>query len=187
MTFTAEEPGQIMSQDAQGRVLVSRERRESLLEEYDRSGMSGVKFAWRDPSEWTGLNCSSASFGWFFLLDFLVVLSIKWATNRSPDLSIIAPGQCVARMPGTGPLRRSSVLARKKAIVGKSLVEADRFQRPWVVFVSYWLHALKLLLLGKLGGGQVAQGAMRPALIILDSPLLDNDPGFQQRAKHFPI
>jgi len=61
-------------------------------------------------------------------------------------------------MPGTGPLRRSSVLARKKAIVGKSRVEADRFQRPWVVFVSYWLHALKLLLLGKLGGGQVAQG-----------------------------
>ena len=45
MTFTAEEPGQIMSQDAQGRVLVSRERRELLLEEYDRSGMSGVKFA----------------------------------------------------------------------------------------------------------------------------------------------
>jgi ATP dependent DNA ligase domain len=32
---------------------------------------------WRDPSEWTGLNCSSASFGWFFLLGFLVVLSIK--------------------------------------------------------------------------------------------------------------
>jgi hypothetical protein len=30
-------------------------------------------------------------------------------------------------MPGTGPLRRSSVLARKKAIVGKSLVEG----RPW--------------------------------------------------------
>src|SRR6266853_356714 len=80
---------------------------------------------WRDPSEWTGLNCSSASFGWFFLLGFLVVLSIKWATNWSPDLSIIAPGQCVARMPGTGPLRRSSVLARKKAIVGKSLVEAE--------------------------------------------------------------
>jgi len=45
MTFVAEEPGQILSQDARGRVLVSRERRESLLEEYDRSGMSGVKFA----------------------------------------------------------------------------------------------------------------------------------------------
>src|SRR5260370_25216096 len=45
MTFTAEEPGQIMSQDAQGRVLVSRERRELLLGEDDRSGMSGVKFA----------------------------------------------------------------------------------------------------------------------------------------------
>jgi hypothetical protein len=45
MTFAAEEPGQILSQDAQGRVLVSRERRQSLLEEYDRSGMSGIKFA----------------------------------------------------------------------------------------------------------------------------------------------
>ena len=45
MTFGAEEPGEILSQDARGRVLVSRERRELLLEEYDRSGMSGVKFA----------------------------------------------------------------------------------------------------------------------------------------------
>jgi hypothetical protein len=45
MTIAAEEPGQILSQDARGRVLVSRERRDSLLEEYDRSGMSGVKFA----------------------------------------------------------------------------------------------------------------------------------------------
>ena len=32
MTFAAEEPGQILSQDTQGRVLVPRERRESLLE-----------------------------------------------------------------------------------------------------------------------------------------------------------
>jgi hypothetical protein len=33
------EPGQILSQDARGHVLVSRERRESLLEEYDRTGV----------------------------------------------------------------------------------------------------------------------------------------------------
>jgi transposase-like protein len=45
MTSATEELGEILSQDAQGRVLVSRERRESLLAEYDRSGMSGVKFA----------------------------------------------------------------------------------------------------------------------------------------------
>ena len=45
MTFAVEEVGQILSRDARGRVLISRERRESLLEEYDRSGMSGVKFA----------------------------------------------------------------------------------------------------------------------------------------------
>lgn len=34
-------------------------------------------WVWRDPSDWTGLNCSSASFGWFFLLGFLVALSIE--------------------------------------------------------------------------------------------------------------
>src|SRR5580704_6159139 len=45
MTFAVEEAGEILSQDARGRVLVSRERRESLLEQYGRSGMSGVKFA----------------------------------------------------------------------------------------------------------------------------------------------
>src|ERR1700750_3441728 len=45
MTFVAEGVGQICNRDAQGRVLVSRERRESLLAEYDRSGMSAVKFA----------------------------------------------------------------------------------------------------------------------------------------------
>ena len=32
-------------QDARGRVLVTQERRDLLLEEYDRSGMSGVRFA----------------------------------------------------------------------------------------------------------------------------------------------
>jgi hypothetical protein len=46
MTSAAEDPGgQILSQDARGRVLLSHERRQSLLEEYDRSGMSGMKFA----------------------------------------------------------------------------------------------------------------------------------------------
>jgi hypothetical protein len=46
MTTAGEEGSrQILSQDARGRVLVSRERRESLLAEYDRSGMSGVRFA----------------------------------------------------------------------------------------------------------------------------------------------
>ena len=45
MALADEEAGQILSQDAQGRVLVGRERRDALLEEYDRSGMSGVRFA----------------------------------------------------------------------------------------------------------------------------------------------
>jgi hypothetical protein len=38
---------------------------------------------------------------------------------------VIAPGRCALRMPGTGPLRRSSGPARKKAIVGKSVTKAN--------------------------------------------------------------
>jgi hypothetical protein len=39
-------------------------------------------------------------------------------------------------MPGTGPLRRSSGPARKKAIVDKSRVEASRRLRPAFVFLA---------------------------------------------------
>jgi hypothetical protein len=39
-------------------------------------------------------------------------------------------------MPGTGTLRRSSTPARKKAIVGKSRVEATRLQRLSFVFLA---------------------------------------------------
>ena len=69
-----------------------------------------------------------------------VLVSVFWCffgghrTNRRPDLSIIAPGRWAARMPGTGPLRRSSTAARMKAIVGKSRVEAEELQRPAFVF-----------------------------------------------------
>lgn len=46
MTLAGEEQaGQILSQDARGRVLATQERRDLVLEEYDRSGMSGVRFA----------------------------------------------------------------------------------------------------------------------------------------------
>ena len=57
MTFAAEEAGEILSRDTQGRVLVSRERRELLLEQYDRSGMSGVKFA-----EYVGIKYSTLAY-----------------------------------------------------------------------------------------------------------------------------
>ncbi|NJM54677.1 MAG: IS66 family insertion sequence element accessory protein TnpB [Verrucomicrobiae bacterium] len=36
---------QILKQDRVGRVVVSKERREALLDEYEQSGMSGVEFA----------------------------------------------------------------------------------------------------------------------------------------------
>ena len=42
---------EVLKQDERGRLRVSRERREALLAEFDRSGMSGAKFA-----RVTGLN-----------------------------------------------------------------------------------------------------------------------------------
>jgi hypothetical protein len=57
MTLAAEEPAEILNRDAQGRVLISRERRELLLGQYDRSGMSGVKFA-----EYIGIKYSTLAY-----------------------------------------------------------------------------------------------------------------------------
>jgi len=45
MTFTPEEGGQIFKRDTIGRVRLPRARREELLDEYERSGISGVQFA----------------------------------------------------------------------------------------------------------------------------------------------
>ena len=39
------EVGQVMKTDGRGRVLVPVERREALLDEFEKSGMSGAKFA----------------------------------------------------------------------------------------------------------------------------------------------
>ena len=69
-------------------------------------------------------------------------------TNWRPDLSIIAPGRWVARMPGTGTLRHNSTPARKKAIVGKSRVEATRLQAPIVCLSGFgndWLQVFSEL------------------------------------------
>jgi len=46
MTIAGEEQArQLLNQDALGRVLITPERRDMLLEEYNRSGMSGIRFA----------------------------------------------------------------------------------------------------------------------------------------------
>jgi hypothetical protein len=67
----------------------------------------------------------------------LLLRSANWLLQKGrPDLSIIAPGRYAARMPGTGPLRRSSGPARKKAIVDKSRVEANRLGAQGL---SFWL------------------------------------------------
>ena len=44
MTFLSA-PGEVFKQDSRGRVRVPPERREALLGEFEKSGVSGVKFA----------------------------------------------------------------------------------------------------------------------------------------------
>ena len=66
-------------------------------------------------------------FCWFCLVDI--------ATRGRPDLSVIAPDRCSARMPGTGPLRRTSTRSGK-AIVDKSRVEAGCLRSPRSVFLA---------------------------------------------------
>ena len=44
-TGVASREGGILKQDKLGRVLIAAERREALLEEFERSGMSGMQFA----------------------------------------------------------------------------------------------------------------------------------------------
>ena len=45
MTYTPEEGAQIFKRDTMGRVRLPRARREELLDEYERCGISGVQFA----------------------------------------------------------------------------------------------------------------------------------------------
>jgi hypothetical protein len=52
------EENELLRVDAKGRVRVSRERREALLAEYDRGGMSAKGFA-----EWAGIKY--ATFAWW--------------------------------------------------------------------------------------------------------------------------
>ena|SRR5438132_6595301 len=96
-----------------------------------------VKFC-KKGSGFTGPRWKGSLFSWFnylALAEDVCGFCFHRTANRRPDLSIIAPGRGAARMPGTGPLRRSSGPARKRAIVDKSRVEPDRRQRPSFVFL----------------------------------------------------
>lgn len=57
MTSTTES-SEVLAQDTRGRVRVSRERREALLAEFDKSGMSAARFA-----AWAGVNYQTFA-GW---------------------------------------------------------------------------------------------------------------------------
>ena len=71
MTVGAEEPEQILSQDTRGRVLVTPERRELLLAEYDRSGMSGMKFAQYVGIKYSCSLLSPTAFAWTRRVDIM--------------------------------------------------------------------------------------------------------------------
>jgi serine/threonine protein kinase len=74
------------------------------------------------------LHLGESAGNYFYAMEFVEGETLE---NLIP---IIAPGRWAARIPGIGPLRRSSTPARKKAIVDKSHVEPERFQGPAFVF-----------------------------------------------------
>src|ERR1700730_11445099 len=91
--------------------------------------------------------------------------------DRGPDLCISAPGRRAARMPGTGPLRRSSATARIKALVRKSRFRAAAQRSPGLSFFPADVAdhkmlglldlALRLLLRAR-RMGSAAAGSNRP-------------------------
>src|SRR5580704_10843540 len=93
----------------------------------------------------------------------LTAIAKRWVTDgcaeigrRDPDLCISAPGRRAARMPGTGPQRRSSAPARTKALVRKSRFRAAALRSPRLSFfppdvpdhkrLCLWALALELFL-----------------------------------------
>lgn len=84
------EDGQIIKTDELGRVRTSRERREALLEEYERSGMSGAAFA-----QWAGIKYTTFA---------------SWAQKRRRAKKVVTPETLPASEPpspqaSTKPLR----------------------------------------------------------------------------------
>ena len=65
-------------------------------------------------------------------------------------------------MPGTGPLRRSSAPARKKAIVGKSRIAAKRHQGPAFVF-GLWGLSFMLRSWQNIGTSEAGRFGIDPA------------------------
>lgn len=100
------EDGQIIKTDELGRVRTSRERREALLEEYERSGMSGAAFA-----QWAGIKYTTF---------------MSWAQKRRRAKKAVTPEALPASEP-TPPQARTSTkpLRWVEAVVEHSAKTAD--------------------------------------------------------------
>ena len=77
---------------------------------------------------------NSQDIGYTMAKTWVTVMAKTWVTtgvmDRGSDLCISAPGRRAARMPGTGPQRRSSAPARIKALVCKSHFRAALLRSP---------------------------------------------------------
>ena len=98
MTLTiAPVDGKILKRDVLGRVKTPRERREAILEEFDKSGMSGQKFA-----KWAGIKYTT----------FANWLQQRRKQRNAPGSSGAEPSDAVQWLEavvGNGPRRKGGV------------------------------------------------------------------------------
>lgn len=90
---------QILKQDRVGRVRTPKAKREALLEEYEKSGMSGVEFA-----AWAGVKYPTFA-GWLQKQRQRQPVSskateVKWLEAEVPQPEAKAQGTLVAHLPG---------------------------------------------------------------------------------------
>lgn len=104
ITTNGLEDGQIIKTDELGRVRTSRERREALLEEYERSGMSGAAFA-----QWAGIKYTTFA---------------SWTQKRRRAKKAVAPSEPPASEPQSAPAN-SKPLRWVEAVVDHDTKTSD--------------------------------------------------------------
>jgi hypothetical protein len=97
---------EVLKQDRRGRVRVSRERRESVLDEFERSGLSGAKFA-----RLAGINYQTFA-GW---------VQRRKLSRREVDGSVAPP-----MVTGAGTVRLfEAVLADGRSSLGRGVLQVE--------------------------------------------------------------
>jgi transposase-like protein len=125
---------EVLKQDERGRMRVSRERREALLAEFEKSGMSGAKFArlaglnyqtfagWTRRRKSSGANESPGHGAGTGMVQFLqaVVGGREGASKTAGGLQVELPGGCRLRIEAPGQLALAAELIALIAQSGRA-------------------------------------------------------------------